>query len=237
MTVKVILSKKRTADSWVVPVVAHSPGQDDTLWNSSVTLWNANSTAAEVNLEYLPGNTDNSTGGIDAPPFVVDPYDTFSIEDVLGAHFGITNGKGALVVKATKPIAVTSRVSTAIPRGGTTGNGVRTIHSSALADGEVVLPGVRMRDGFRTAVGVVTGDAWATIEFRLRDADGILLKQEFVEVPPRTLTQLSMNKLFGNNVTKPDPIGSLAVSSGTEFLTYLTVIDGTSQDPVFVMSR
>ena len=94
-----------------------------------------------------------------------------------------------------------------------------------------------MLDGFRTNVGVVTGDAWATVEFRLRDADGILLGQEFLEIPPRTLQQLSINKIFGNQVKKPDPVGSLVVTSGTEFLAYLTVIDGTSQDPLFMMSR
>ena len=68
-------------------------------------------------------------------------------------------------------------------------------------------------------------------------SDGILLGQEFLEVPPRTLTQLSINKIFGNQVTKPNPVGSLVVTSGTEFLAYLTVIDGTSQDPLFMMSR
>ena len=156
---------------------------------------------------------------------------------VLRTRFGITNGKGVLVVKATKPITVTSRVWTAGPVGGTSGNGVRTVHSSALADGEALLPGVRMLDGFRTNVGVVTGDAWATIEFRLRDADGILLAQRSLDVPPRTLKQLSMNALFGNEVPPPDPVGSLVVTSGTEFLAYLTMIDGTSQDPLFMIVR
>ena len=93
-----------------------------------------------------------------------------------------------------------------------------------------------MLNGFRTNVGVVTGDAPATLEFRLRDYDGSPLATEFLDVPPRTLSQLSVNKIFGNQVTKPDPVGSLVVSSGTEFLAYLTVIDGTSQDPVFVTS-
>jgi hypothetical protein len=258
MTVKVILSQpgiafatlvdntstdsavflgKRTATSWIVPVVAHVPGKDDTMWRSSVTLWNANSNVSEISLEYLPEKTDNSSGGIDGSPFLLGGYDTFCLEDVLRTRFGITNGKGVLVVKATKPITVTSRVSTAGPNGGTSGNGVRTVHSSALTDGEVVLPGVRMLQGFRTNVGVVTGDAWTTLDFRLRDADGVLLAQKFMEVPPRTLKQLSMNKLFGNQVTNTNPVGSLVVTSGTEFLAYLTVIDGTSQDPLFMMSR
>ena len=258
MTVKVILSRpgiafatlvdnastdsavflgKRTGDSWIVPAVAHSPGRDDTLWSSVVTLWNAGSSANEIELEYLPENADNSSGGIDAAPFLLGGYDTYSLQDVLRTQFGITKGKGVLVVRATKPITVTSRVSTAGPGGGTAGNGVRTVHESALTDGEIVLAGVRMLNGFRTNVGVVTGHAWATMEFRLRDADGTLLAERFVEVPPRSLKQFSMNKLFGNNLKPPDPAGSLVVTSGTEFLAYLTVIDGTSQDPLFMMSR
>jgi hypothetical protein len=196
-----------------------------------------NTSVTEISLEYLPENTDNSSGGIYGTPFLLGGHDTFCLDDVLRTRFGITNGKGVLLVKATKPITVTSRVWTAGPGGGTSGNGVRTVPSSALADGEVVLPGVRMLDGFRTNVGVVTGDAWATVEFRLRDADGLLLAQKFLEVPPRTLTQLSINKVFGNKMIKTDPVGSLVVTSGTEFLAYLTVIDGTSQDPLFMMSR
>jgi hypothetical protein len=258
MTVKVILSQpgiafatlvdnastdsavylgKGTATSWIVPVVAHVPGREDTLWTSSVALWNANTSVSEISLEYLPEKKDNSSGGRYASPFLLGGHDTFCLDDVLRTRFGITNGKGVLVVKGTKPITVTSRVWTAGPGGGTSGNGVRTVPSSDLASGQVVLPGVRMLNGFRTNVGVVTGNAWATVEFRLRDSDGILLGQELLEIPPRTLKQLSINKIFGNNVQSVDPVGSLVVSSGTEFLAYLTVIDGTSQDPLFMMSR
>ncbi len=225
------------ATEWIVPVVAHLPGKDETFWSSTVSVWNAGRSATTVQLEYLPDRTDNSAGGIDAAPFLLGGYETRSLDDVLETKFGITDGKGVLVVKATNEITVTSRVWTAAPEGGTSGNGVRTIHSSALVDGEVVLPGVRMLNGFRTNVGVGTGNSWATVDFRLRDADGILLAQEVLEVPPRTLRHLSINKLFDNNVTPPDPVGSLVVTSGTEFFAYLTVIDGTSQDPLFVMSR
>ncbi len=213
MTVKVILSQpgiafatitdnkstdsvvylgKRTANSWVVPVVAHVPGKDNTLWNSSVTLWNGNSANSEIELEYLPANTDNLSGGVDAAPFLLGGYDTYSLNDVLKKRFGIENGKGVLIVTASKPITVTSRVWTDGFKGGTSGNGVRTVHESELMDGEVVLPGVRMLNGFRTNVGVVTGEAWATVEFRLRDADGLLLAKKFLEIPPRTLKQLSI---------------------------------------------
>jgi hypothetical protein len=222
------------SSSWLVPVVAHTAGMDATLWTSTVTLWNASPEMIKIDLEYLPENRDNSVGGIPADTFHLGGYGTLEMTDVLQTRFGISNGKGALVVNTSKPVTLTSRVWTVVPEGGTAGNGVRSVHLSSLAEGEVVLPGVRMRDGFRTNVGVVTGDAWAAMEFGLRDADGSLLAKEFVDVPPRTLRQLTMNQLFGNRVGRPDPVGSLVVSSGTEFLSYLTVIDGTSQDPVFV---
>jgi hypothetical protein len=160
-----------------------------------------------------------------------------ALDDVLMNGFGVTNGKGALVVRSTKSISVTSRVWTSGPAGGTIGNGVWTVPVNALHGGVVVLPGVRMLNGFRTNVGVVSGPAWSRVQFDLLDSDGVLLAREFVNVPPRTLRQLTMNQLFGNQVSPPRPVGSLVVSSGTEFLAYLTVIDGTSQDPMFIMRR
>lgn len=132
---------------------------------------------------------------------------------------------------------MTSRVSTQGAFVGTIGNGVRTVHSTYLSDGEVVLPGVRMRDGFRSNVGVVTGDAWTTMEFRLMDDDGVLLATKFLELPPRTLKQNSVEGLFGGPVQAPESAGSLFVTSGEDFLAYLTVIDESSQDPIFVMCR
>jgi hypothetical protein len=46
-----------------------------------------------------------------------------------------------------------------------------------------------------------------------------------------------MEKLFGRDVAAPEPVGSIVVSGNADFLAYLTVIDGTSQDPVFVMPQ
>jgi hypothetical protein len=225
------------AEEWVVPVVAHLPGRNGTFWTSSVALWNAQSAISQIDLEYLPESTDNSNGGIRAASFYLAGYATVVLEDVLQRVFGIANGKGTLVVRGTRPISVTARVWTRGENGGTIGNGVTAVPSGALRSGQIVLPGVRTRQGFRTNVGVVTGDAWATVQLGLFDADGVLLAERFLGVPPRALKQLSVERLFGDDVADPDPVGSLVVTSGEEFLAYLTVIDGSSQDPVFVMPR
>jgi hypothetical protein len=228
---------KVPAINWIVPVVAHIPGSDGTFWSSSVSLWNGSIWTSRIDLEYLPEKTDNSSGGIHASFIWLEPYETRTIEDVLLDLFSIDDGKGVLVVKSTQVITVTSRVFTGGPLGGTSGNGVRVVRAIELSSEDAVLPGVRMLDGFRTNVGVVTGILGATFRFDLRDAGGTLLATAFRSVEPRSLRHLSMEKLFGRDVAAPEPVGSIVVSGNADFLAYLTVIDGTSQDPVFVMPQ
>ena len=232
---------KQPATKWVVPVVARIPGASGTFWSSSVSLWNSTGTTVWVDLEYLPEKTDNSSGG-DHSPFVrLDPYATKTLADVLEDQFGIDDGKGVLVVEGTQPITVTSRVFTSCsvcPDGGSSGNGVRTVPVSAMSAGTAVLPGVRILDGFRTNVGFVTGDLPSTFTCRLFDGDGILRSIGFVTVPARSIKQRSVEQIFGSSgYLKPDPVGMITVEGPNDFLVYLTVIDGTSQDPVFVMPQ
>jgi hypothetical protein len=231
---------KKPASTWIVPAVAHVPGSGGTFWSSSLSLWNSTGNVAWVDLEYLPEKTDNSGGGEIVLNFKLNPYQSRNIADVLKDKFGIENGKGTLIVKSTRPITVTSRVSTdceSCPQGGTSGNGVRAVRLTALASGETVLPGVRVLDGFRSNVGVVTGDKSVSFTFDLRDEGGTLRKTAFKTVPPRTMQQWSIGKLFGSGFVQPDPAGSVVVSANRPYLTYMTVIDGSSQDPVFVMPQ
>ena len=107
----------------------------------------------------------------------------------------------------------------------------------ALASGETVLPGVRVLDGFRSNLGVVTGNKSVSFTFDLRDQGGTLRKTAFKTVPPRTMQQWGIGKLFGNDFVQPDPAGSIVVTGDRAYLTYMTVIDSTSQDPVFVMPQ
>jgi hypothetical protein len=230
---------KEASTIWIVPVVAHVEGAEETFWSSSVAIWNAGATTTTVDLEYLPEKTDNQTGGLMAPLVSLEPYGTRNLDDVVLNELGITDGKGVLVVKASQPITVTSRVFTdcaVCPLHGTSGNGVRTVPASAIKAGTAVLPGVRMMDGFRTNVGFVTGDQGATFGCTLYDSDGTVRAQGTVTVPARSLKQRSIEQIFGGSAVV-DPVGMLTVESADPFLVYMTIIDGTSQDPVFVMPQ
>jgi hypothetical protein len=223
------------ATAWRVPVVAHIPGDEGTFWSSTVAVWNASSSATSVWLEYLPEETDNSAGGITAPEIQLGPYETVVLEDVVLNLFGVDNDKGVLRVDASGGVTVTSRVFTAAPAGGTSGMGVRAAPGALPAGGEVVLPGVRTLGGYRTNVAVLTGDLGNTFELELRDADGVSLGTRYLPVPPRSLRQLSLEVIFGDQAMLVDPVGSLVVRADSEFLAYISVVDGTSQDPVFIM--
>jgi hypothetical protein len=231
---------KKPATEWIVPAVARIPGAGGTFWSSSVSLWNTTGNTAWVDLEFLPEKTDNSRGGVFAQRFKLNPYQSLTMGDVLGDKFGIDDGKGTLVIKTTRPTTVTSRVFTdcqTCPQGGTSGNGVRTAPSVALVAGERVLPGVRILGDFRTNIGVVTGGQSVSFTFDLRDEGGTLLATAFKSVAPRTLQQWSVGKLFGSAYEKPEPAGSIVVTANRPYITYMTVIDGSSQDPVFVMPQ
>jgi hypothetical protein len=231
---------KLPASRWIVPAVARIPGAGGTFWSSSVALWNSTGNTCWVDLEYLPEKTDNTRGGLFAARFKLDPYQSTIIDDVLLDKFRVDNGKGTLIISTTRPTTVTSRVFTGCetcPDGGSSGNGVRTVPEVALASGETVLPGVRVRDGFRTNIGVVTGNQGVSFTFDLRDEGGTLRATAFKSVPARTMQQWGTGKLFGNNFVEPNPAGSIVVSADRPYLTYMTVIDGSSQDPVFVMPQ
>lgn len=228
---------KEPSQKWIVPVVAHNPGLDGTFWRSTVSLWNASATENPISLEFLPEDTDNSGGGIPTPQIVLAPFATLSLEDVVWSYFGIANGKGALVVTSEEPVTVTSRVFTDAEQGGTTGNRVRAVHDSVFANGEVVLSGVRLTGGFRTNLGLVTRDKEITFEIDLYRSDGLLLDTSTVTVSARSMRQVPVEDLFPDIAVMPDPVASIVVRGDEAFLAYLAVIDGTSQDPIFVMSR
>ena len=227
---------KRPSTRWIVPVVARVEGRDGTGWTSDVSVWNASGAPVTVSLEYLAENTNNAGGGAVAPEIKLAAFETVTLDDVIRRHFGVINGKGALVINASGAITVTSRVATAGPNGGISGNGVRTVPGEEWSEGMVVLPGVRMRYGFRTNVGFVTGDQTETFICKLWNGNGQVVAEGFVKVKPRSMRQRSVEQIFGSTgYDLPDPVGTITVEGDQRFLSYLTVIDGTSQDPVFIM--
>ena len=127
-------------------------------------------------------------------------------------------------------------MSTPASGGGTIGHGVQAVTPAALNRETKVLSGVRLRQGFRSNVGVVTGEHPASVRLRLFDHDGVLQGETYVDVPGRSMAQWSVDTLLGKALLeKPDPAGGLVVDADTDFFAYLVTIDNSSQDPVMFL--
>ena len=224
------------ASEWLVPVVAHNPGQAGTYWRSDLGVFNPSPTAVTVTLEYLPQGLDNSQGGLVANPVMLAGQATQVMGDVAGSLFGVTNGKGALLVRSTGPVVVSSRTYTNREGGGTYGHGGPPVQPQALVATPRTIAGVRQADGYRSNVGLVTGSRGVLVTLRLRDADGaVLATRSNFYVPPRSLVQLGLTTLFPG-APLPDPVGAIDVLPDGPLLAYLSVVDGSSQDPVLVLA-
>jgi hypothetical protein len=229
---------KKAEYNWIVPAVAHNPGADDTFWSSNVAITNLGSSSALVSMEFLPEQTDNSGGGLTTNSMVFNARSTTVLEDVAFTKFGVEDGKGALVIRSTQQLVVSSRVFTDGPNGGTIGHGLEAVTFDALSMEQRVLPGVRMRNGYRTNVGVMTGESSASVRFRLRNQNGVLKAETWKNVPARSMRQWSVDRLFGSGLTQlPNPAGSLVVDSTNDFAAYLVVVDPSSNDPVLFMAE
>jgi len=225
-----------TSWDWIVPTVARITGAQGTFWYSDLAIANPGDSYAMVDLEYLPEGRDNSDGGFHASTLLVPSSMTWTIEDVAHELFGVQDGKGVVRVRSTQDIVVASRVYTSGANGGTMGHGLQAVSLEALQPDARVLSGVRLRGGFRTNVGVVTGEAAALVRFRLRAEDGVQVGETYKEVPARSMRQWSVSTMFGDDLLrKPDPAGSLVVDADADVFSYLVVVDGSSQDPVLFM--
>jgi PKD repeat protein len=222
--------------SWIVPVIANAAGASGTFWRSDLHLYNPNAQSAMVQLEFLPEGQDNGRGGKQAAAITLPANATRSIADVLSASFGVTGAKGALAVSSSRPVAVASRTYTNRPGGGTLGFGAPPVRPATLSATARTLAGARASDGYRSSVGLVSGPAGARVTLRLRDADGRLLgTAESVWVAPRSLLQLSLAAAFPG-APMPAEVGSIEVVPDGPLAAYLSVVDGSSQDPVLVLA-
>jgi hypothetical protein len=231
----VFLSGSLSASSWLIPVVAHNTGVGGTYWRTDLYLFNPSGQLSAVTLEYLPEVRDNSGGGTASTSVTLAAFASQTIADLVGTRFGVTQGKGSLAITASRPVIAASRCYTTRALGGTLGFGAPAVLPTALHTATRTLPGVRALDGYRTNVGLVTGTAGANVTLRLRNANGaVLATNSTIWVPPRTLYQASLGDLFG--AATPNPVGAVEISTNAPLGAYLSVIDGSSQDPILVLA-
>lgn len=217
-----------------VPVVASLQGV--VFWDTDLALANVGSQATTVSLEFLPENRNNQGGGTVTRTVALPARSTVVIKRLFASLLGVANTKGSLSLVSTQPIAAACRVYTPVSGAGSYGQGVPVLPLAGISGQRKVLTGVRTAGGYRTNVGLATPSQGVNATARLYDASGARLAERTgLYVPPRSLQQFRLEDLFPG-VANPNPVGTLEVIPNGPLVVYLSVVDGSSQDPVLILA-
>lgn len=224
----------------VIPAVAHLAGANDSAWRSDVRIFNLNearggddnggAAGTNVTVSFFPAK------GTSAPPstkvFTLASMQLLALDDVLASFAGATSG--ALRVESSGPMFVTSRTYNQTGAG-TFGQDIpATPVDAALAAGTAVRFSGLSNRGFRTNLGFFNaGNTAADLQLVLRGNDGAVAGQKTFHLDAFTMTQI--NDVFTYAGAAASAEGSLTIEgTGGAVLSYASVIDNASGDPVYV---
>ena len=233
------ISGSPAAQHILIPVIGRGPGRKDTWWDSALTVFNPGPQSAHLNLVYLPGNQDNSSGGVTVARTLA-PGETRRFDQVQPTLWGIDEGLGSIRIDSDVPVVATARVVTPRPDGpGTMGQTVPGIDLDRMELRQGVISWVRWGSAFRTNAGLVNLSATSrTVTLRLHGIDGVILGETPVTIPAASLIQRSLEALFGSSVLEGDGQGWIeAVSNPADLILYATQVDNISGDSVNVAGR
>lgn len=218
----------------VVPAVARIDGVGDTVWVSDVTFANPHTMSVDIELTYLPRDRDNT----EAPTleFTVGPGQSMTLEDVVQGTFE-TNGSGALLVQAQRPLAVVSRTFNNTPDG-TFGQFIAGFDDrGAIHEGQIGhLLMLEESESFRSNLGLVNlGPSQVMVEVVFVDPSGSDLGTLSYTLPPLGVVQ--RNRIL-RELTDLDVSGFRAevrvLTPEGRVMAYGSVVDNISGDPTFV---
>ncbi len=231
----------------LIPASAHASGAGGTNWRTDLEVHNPGTTTVSFTVELL--KRDQSNGSPSSQTFNLAPGRAVRYEDVLASMFGYT-GAAVLRISSSSEVQVTSRTynllgagnSMGLPSGSTFGQFVAGVaEAAAIGPGEqgrlIQLSHTRATtSGYRTNLGLVnTGTGSIHLEVALYRSNGASLGNVSVDLPAGGYTQL--DKVF-ERVTSGDVDDGYAIvwttTAGGHFLTYASVVDNRTGDPVFV---
>jgi hypothetical protein len=217
---------------YYLPAVARSGGVNGSFFTSEVRVFNKGSATANVDAYLLPAGDKKS--------FTVVQNHAAAYADVLLSLFGRNeSGAGAMRVESDQPLLVTSEIqnvnSLCPNRGGTTGQYVPAVPRSAASTHQR-LAHLTSDAGHRTNFGVVnTSNIEADLTIKLLDTDsGSVLGEAILRVQPQGWVQLNqiVDQFF---IFDPVPHGMLDVTSDMPVISYLSVLDNTTNDAFTIL--
>jgi hypothetical protein len=225
-----------------IPAAAHLRGANRTNWRTDLEIFNSGITQAWYQLDLLERDKDNTNPR--SAIFVLDAGTSIRYEDVLDTVFSYSGAAALRITPISGEIAATSRTFNLLDTG-TTGQfapsipGTEAIESGESARLIQLSQSSRSSSGYRTNIGFTSlSSRPSTVDVELYDAGGEFLGRVTVDLGPFEHTQI--DKIFKRVTANAIDNGYAVIRSDSEsarFLTYGSVIDNRSGDPIYIPAR
>lgn len=233
---------------YLLPVVVHAKGMNGSSWRTDVQIYNPDMTVNPLLMDATFKGTTYPLQMIKA---------THIYEDFLGAllfHQKQDQGPVIITVKNAKtPPQIWSRTYNQLDTGGTFGQYIPAIRLDDHGDGEELgsggvvsagtyyLTGLRHDDRYRTNVGFLNPNAEAiTANVKVYDDRRFKLGEFPLTLQPFDLRQFALNQYVASipapfSLPPLDPFYlQIEIPDGTWLVAYASLIDGFSNDPVYL---
>jgi hypothetical protein len=221
------------AASVYLPGIARVTGYGSTFFSTGLSIANVGAADARVEVTFLEHDRDNNR----APSrfLTLAAGETLHVEDALGALFGLSETYGALAVEGSDSdrLVVAERIATPSASGaGTVGQQVDSLSDDGFFSRGSLL-GLRQDAAFRSNVGLFNPEPFtAAVSLTLKRADGQVIGEAVVSVPPLGYVQRNLAVLFPEAAWSEGEVLTLSIDSpDLDVFAFGAVIDNVSQDP------
>jgi hypothetical protein len=225
--------------SWyMLPAVTHTPGKNDTFWQTDVAIVNPYpSRELTVYLWFFPKDRENSPFGEDVT-VTIEPGGQAILSDVVVNTFGLSQGTGSMVMKTLDGscFSVTSRIHTG--QGQT--YSLMQPGRKLLTEGNLsaFISGVKSDSRFRTNVGVASATPRpVNILVGAFDGNGVFRGEVILSLEPWGMMQIAVDDFADVFADGYLVLTGMSSAGDVKWAGYATVIDNVSGDSTYSAAR
>jgi hypothetical protein len=232
------------ASEYDVALAGRVTGGTGTTFVTDVRVFNPSYTSrAAALLELLPSSLGGNTTAAASQVVDIAPRATAVLDDIAGTTGFNLPGTGAIRVTSGSPLVVTSRIYGDLRSSGRGTSGqaaAATARGTGLRRG--VIPQLSNRagvaSGYRTNVGFFNpSTATVYVRFELRDSAGTLIGTSTPTLTPLQHRQNAISDFFPGVDLSDRADLTLSFDASAPIFVYGSVVDNTSDDPVFVAAQ
>ena len=220
------------------PGAASASGAEGAFFVTDARLYNPDSSQPiTVFLAFLERDADNSNAA--EMSVSISPRSGEAFDDILASFFGLSEVAGAIRMRSDSVFYATSRTYNRAGAEGTVGSFIPGISPADAVDSGILLQIVNdpADTGFRANVGFTNPNLQSvTATVRVFDADtGELIGERNRDLKPRAFTQINNVFAYVSARNRVTTNATVEFTADLPVLAYATVIDNSSNDPIFVL--